>query len=366
MEIYWYWPWPHDRAAGLASAAARPGDRLVVHALDTGSAPHGARSGYTVIDDLPTPSDVRERSPRWVADRMGMLLSRERRRRAMLSSGRFDVAHIHLLNLLTDSWALGQLTPDVPLVSTVHDVRPHHQRLPDSLEERLLARMYRRAGALIVYHDYLRDQLVEHFGVEEDRVRVIPHPIRDFRPGGGGAHGTPTVLFFGTLRRNKGIHVLLRTIEQLRDGDVRFHVAGRGVVELEEQVRDAAARLPNLTADIGYISNAERERLYHDADLVVLPYTAFESQSGVLADAYSFGVPLVVTDVGALGETVRADGTGWAVRPSDARALAEQVVEALGDDAGRQAARERMERLAHERSEAATAAAFRAAYDDVV
>ena len=368
MEIYWYWPWPRDRADGLARATAEPRDRLTVQALDSAlvdevDEPNGS---YTVVADLPAPRSVPERSPRWVLDRSTMLLRRTARRRARIDAGQFDVAHIHLLNLLTDSWSLRTLGRTIPLVSTVHDVRPHHRRLSEDVERRLLARTYRDAGSLIVYHGYLRTELVEHFDVDPARIHVIPHPIRTFTPRPPrSSTETPLVLLFGALRRNKGVDVLLAAAADLRSS-VRFHIAGRGASDVEARVREAARRLPNVTADVRFIPNDERQRLYHAADLVVLPYTSFESQSGVLADAYSFGVPLVVTDVGALGQTVRADGTGWVVPAADPDALTDRLRRVMADEPGRRTASRRMERLAHERSEAATGRAFRAVYEQVL
>ena len=49
----------------------------------------------------------------------------------------------------------------------------------------------------------------------------------------------------------------------------------------------------------------------------------------MLADAYAYRVPLLVTDVGALGETVRHDRTGWVVPPNDADALASTLLDAM-------------------------------------
>jgi glycosyltransferase involved in cell wall biosynthesis len=71
--------------------------------------------------------------------------------------------------------------------------------------------------------------------------------------------------------------------------------------------------------------------LFGQASVVVLPYTAFASQSGVLHDAYAQGRPVIVTDVGALGETVREDGTGLVVPAGDAAALTEAIEQLLSD-----------------------------------
>ena len=67
----------------------------------------------------------------------------------------------------------------------------------------------------------------------------------------------------------------------------------------------------------------------------------------MLFDAYECGVPVVVTDVGAIGPTVRADGSGWVVPPDDAHAFAE-AVSAAHDANARRMARSRTVAAARE------------------
>jgi glycosyltransferase involved in cell wall biosynthesis len=65
-----------------------------------------------------------------------------------------------------------------------------------------------------------------------------------------------------------------------------------------------------------------------EAALVVLPYREIES-SGVLATALGHGRPVVVTDVGSLGDTVREFAAGAVVPPGDAETLAEACSQLL-------------------------------------
>ncbi len=172
------------------------------------------------------------------------------------------------------------------------------------------------------------------------------------------------MLFFGTFRRNKGVDVLLRAIASLRgETDARFHFAGRGFPEVEAEVMAAAALDDRITTEIGYATATRKRELYTDADLVVLPYTSFASQSAVLQDAYAHHVPLIVSDVGALGETVREDRSGWVVTPGDVAGLAKTLLGAIRDDAGRRAAAAEMERVAAERTPARVGATLRAVYE---
>ncbi len=72
------------------------------------------------------------------------------------------------------------------------------------------------------------------------------------------------------------------------------------------------------------------------ADIVLMPSTVPEAFGRVAAEAQAMGTPVIVTDIGAVGETVRAqpefdpcDITGWRVAPDNPDALAQAIVEAL-------------------------------------
>jgi glycosyltransferase involved in cell wall biosynthesis len=93
-----------------------------------------------------------------------------------------------------------------------------------------------------------------------------------------------------------------------------------------------------------FVEDDEVPALFRRADLVVLPHRDAE-QSGVLYTALAFGKAILMSDVGGFGE-VAARGAGRLVPPGDSEALADAIVELLGDAAAR-------ERLAEAAREAA-------------
>jgi len=371
VNIYWYWPFPHRGENALALGLLRPDDHLTVHSLASrfGEQLTGTSVRYDIRRELPEPRPRSRGSVRWLGSRALTYSERAGRRLRAVRGGGFDICHIHSLNYFTDGIALAPLHRHAAVVSSVNDVVPHERRIPHAVENRLLSVLYRQAGHLVVYHERLRTQLHDEFGVGRDRISVVPHPVLSAQPPADGSvtNGAPTVLFFGTFRRNKGIRVLLDAIRRL-DGlaEVRFVFAGRGDADLERAVREAAASDRRIEADIRYIENDERAKLYRRADLVVLPYTAFASQSGVLADAYAYHAPILATDVGAVGDTVRDDGTGWVIDPGDPEALAAGIQRALADDEGRRAARSSAAAAAERQSYPAVAARLRAIYRSVL
>ncbi len=332
MRVAWHWPYLRPEHLPLVDAMADLVDELVVHTIAGRIDPSDYERGTARIDpNVPDVGVHRERSLAWLRSRTSTYVNRVRHRHDRASD--VDLMHVMFVNRFTDWWALERLARRGALVTSVHDAVPHQSRMPESIERLLLRRLYAGAGEIVVHHASVGAQLRSEFGVAAARIHdvdhwVLPaaseHRARPNRP--------PTVLCFGALRRNKGIDVLLDAIAARPEFQARFVFAGRGAPELEARLSAAATSDRRITAEIGYVSETRKDALYRDADLVVLPYTSFASQSGVLHDAYAHGRPVVVTDVGALGSSVRADGTGRVVPANDPSALIDATINLLADE----------------------------------
>jgi glycosyltransferase involved in cell wall biosynthesis len=371
VHIYWYWPFLRREELSLARGVLDAGDELLVHTTPRPSDPITSDiPGCAVVPALEAPSEAREGSPRWLASRGRTYVQRALVRDRTVRHGHFDVVHVVYPNRFTDPFTLGRLARRVPLVMSVHDVVPHHGRLPAPVERDLLRRLYRHPAAIVVAHDSLRRELVAGYGVPDAKVSVVPLQIIEADAPTGPPStpdGRPVVLFFGAFRRNKGLDVLLEAIAMLGpDVEARFVIAGRGARDVEELVARGAAQDPRVTAEVGYATAVRKAELHAGAALLVLPYTTFSSQSMVLADAYAYGVPAIVSDVGALGETVREDRTGWVVEPGDAETLASAIRDALTDDVGRAAAAGAARAVAASRTPELIGRELRAVYDRAI
>ncbi|HZJ26315.1 MAG TPA: glycosyltransferase family 4 protein [Acidimicrobiia bacterium] len=371
MNLYWYWPFLRREELVLAPTVVGSGDHLVVHTTPRCSDPITSPIAECEIrPTLPAVGDHNEGSTAWMISRAATYLKRARARHRVVAREQFDVAHVIYLNPFTDALSLAALARRVPLVCTVHDVVPHQPRVPKPVEDRLLTMQYRRAGTIVTHHAAVRRELIARFPVDPTRVVVIPLPVAavddPLTPRHAPPSGPPTVLFFGAFRRNKGIDVLLEAIAALGpDVPARFVFAGRGFADVERLVVDAARVDPRIEVELGYATAARKHELHRDADLMVLPYTSFASQSAVLQDAYAHRLPLVVTDVGALGETVRDDDTGWVVPPDDVDALGAALLSALADSGARTHAAEAADVAARARTPSIVGAQLRALYESV-
>ena len=144
------------------------------------------------------------------------------------------------------------------------------------------------------------------------------------------------LLFFGYIREYKGLRHLIRALPAIRVARPQAHLFVVGDFwennkeEYEQLIRETGAA-GDITLVDGYLPDDEVEPYFAAADLCVLPYES-ATQSGVIQIAYSFGLPVIATDVGGLPEVVLDGRTGFVVPPKDADALAKAVVRFFEED----------------------------------
>lgn len=361
-NLYWYAPFNNAGEISTATAlAAAPDVELTVQSIARRFGAHlddPSAGRFTLVRDLPAPSG--EETKRSTFDRLRVAVERAVRRHRLVKAGQFDLLHLHTYNPLTDWAAIPLLRRHARVViQSVHNVRPHDSQFPRPIETWLLRIGYRACTAILVAHELLAKSLVDDFAVPAERVFIVPFALSadflDARPP-RAATAPVRYLFFGTLRNNKGVEVLIDALDHLAssgsdvDRDYRVHFAGRGEPQLEKLVGELARRDPHVTAEIGFITSERRSELYRDADCVLLPYTELNAQSGVLHDAYASRLPVIASDVRALGAKVRADGTGWVVAAGDPEALARTVTQVASDPEERKRRGERAAELAEAHS----------------
>ena len=136
------------------------------------------------------------------------------------------------------------------------------------------------------------------------------------------------LLFFGYIRKYKGLNVLIDAMPEILKSlpRVKLLIVGE-FYDDEENYRKQVAEL-KLNDKVIFVSrfvqNEEVEKFYTVSDLVVMPYLS-ATQSGVLNVAYGFEKPVIVTDVGGLTESMEEGKTGIIIKPGDTHSLAEGV-----------------------------------------
>lgn len=144
------------------------------------------------------------------------------------------------------------------------------------------------------------------------------------------------VLFFGLLSPSKGIPELIDAFAKV----VKKYPKGKLVIagypskyvdpqEYKNQVENLELQ-NNIIFDFRYIPNEVIGELMGLATVVVYPYTS-STQSGALQVAYSFGRPVIVTDVGGLPEVVEHGKSGLIVPPHSSNELASAISSFIED-----------------------------------
>lgn len=157
-----------------------------------------------------------------------------------------------------------------------------------------------------------------------------PLPKAEARMSLGLPADEPLLLFFGFVRRYKGLDTLLRALPAMRaalDPPPRLLVLGEfyeGREETQALVRELGLEAAVTIVD-DYVADEKVGRYFSAVDAVVLPYKS-ATQSGIVQIAYQLERPVICTDVGGLAEVVRDGETGFVVPPNDPAALAAAVV----------------------------------------
>jgi glycosyltransferase involved in cell wall biosynthesis len=226
-------------------------------------------------------------------------------------------------------------------VLTAHNINAGKRDGNDSFLNRLTLRVqYRAADQIFVHTEKMKSELLEEFGVSPSAVTVIPFGINNAVPRTaltpvqakqklGISAQDPTMLFFGNIGPYKGLEFLLSAFREvlLTHPRSRLVIAGKARGGCEEYLRkiermiQSDASRGRVLAKIEYIADEDAELYFKAADVLVLPYTEV-SQSGVLFLGYSFGLPVVATNVGSFCDDVIEGETGMLCPAQDPQSLA--------------------------------------------
>ena len=234
---------------------------------------------------------------------------------------------------------------------TAHNVNKARRDGHDSLIIRLSLKVqYRLADHIFVHTRKMKDELLKDFGVSANAATIIPYGINNAVPQSnltpdeakrrlGIDDGEKTLLFFGNMRPSKGLDYMLGAFERLIDEGANFRliVAGqpiKGYKNYWSRVRPVLRRIEergSLILRNEFIPDEDIALYVKAADVLVRPYTDI-FQSGVLFMAYSFGLPVIATDVGSLSEDIIEGRTGFLCKPRDAVDLAGTIEKYFASD----------------------------------
>jgi glycosyltransferase involved in cell wall biosynthesis len=222
--------------------------------------------------------------------------------------------------------------------------RPAGRSLLDRQKYLMNRRVFHAASGLVTWSAWARRSLEQDYGVDPGRVRVIApgaSPIY-FEVGARRlARALPAnpdrpvkLLFVGGDFKRKGGPLLLDCMRGSLAERCELHVVTHEAVPPQRSVQVHRGLAPN---------SPELLRLFAESDVLVLP-TMAECLAITLMEATAAGLPVITTNVAALGEAVRPGESGLLVRPGDVTALRRAIDVLVGDTS----LRERMGRAGRE------------------
>ena len=169
----------------------------------------------------------------------------------------------------------------------------------------------------------IQHPLYSHFGMKKDRSEA--ERKLSLKPG------KKNILFFGLIREYKGLDILLEAFRDL-DDSYQLIIAGEpyGSFDKYQKIIDSLPGKDRIFMDLKYIKDSEVSDYFSAADIAVLPYRS-ATQSGISSVSYHFEVPMIVTNVGGLKETIGDRGTGLVANEGTPEAIRKEIEKYFAD-----------------------------------
>ncbi len=183
-------------------------------------------------------------------------------------------------------------------------------------------KIYHSASMVFSRSTNITNSLIEHYDVPSQKIACVYSGINVIPPNGGldtRQYQNENILFVGGDWRRKGGDDLVRAFEIVLKSfpDARLTVVGSNPI----------IDLPNCQV-VGNTLVDEVSQYYKNASLFCLP-TYQEPFGAVFIEAFSYKLPIVATNIGAIPDFVLDGQNGFLVEPGDVEGLAKALIELI-------------------------------------
>lgn len=227
-------------------------------------------------------------------------------------------------------------------ITTVHDLT--YLRYPETMDWKNLRRIQKdiayslqRSNRILTVSEFSKQELCQLLHVPENKVSVVYNaPVLSSETTNAEQvlqkHGVsgPYILYVGTLEPRKNLVRLIQAFAQLKKTERIPHklvLAGGKGWNSEEIYAQAEKTADVLT--IGYVSNAEKNALYQNAELFAFP-SIYEGFGIPPLEAMSLGCPVVCANAASLPEVV--GDAAELIEPMEVDSIAEGMLRVLADE----------------------------------
>jgi glycosyltransferase involved in cell wall biosynthesis len=246
---------------------------------------------------------------------------------------RVDVLHFHMsergsawrtLILIGTAYVFRK-----PIIVHTHGAEFHlfYETLPQ-LGQKLINWMLQKTSYLIVLSESWQNYYISRCQLNPNRVIVLHNPVEYPAIANKKEEAqTPIkLLFLGKINQRKGIYDLLKSFANFKQNcqiSTQLLIAGSG--EIESAIR--LAEELKIAGDIdflGWINPTQRNQLLSEAHTFILP-SYNEGLPMALLEAMSWGLSIITTPVGGIGEVIKHQETGLLVEPGNITQLTEAI-----------------------------------------
>lgn len=282
----------------------------------------------------------------------------------MIKANQIDIVHVHnTLTMVSPSVFYAAFKCKVPVVQTLHNFRMlcpagsffrnnviceecvqggmkcaiKHKCYRNSkvqtfvsaaiLQIHRMVGTYRRVN-FICLTEFNRNKLLESLDMKKQIVdpnRVYIKPNFSFAEEVVPSRERPEeeyFLFAGRVEALKGIDIAIRAFEKLPDK--KLYIAGNGPMmdEMQNYVKEHG--LTNIKF-LGYLQKDEMSEMFYHAKAVIMTSQCYEAFAMTIAEAYSYGVPVIAGRVGNMDGMVQEGITGMKFVYNSSEDLMEKV-----------------------------------------
>ncbi len=242
---------------------------------------------------------------------------------------KFDLIYAHDWITFQTAVALKEKTGK-PFVAHVHSLdydrgAKKYRSFVFDIEQQAL----RKADAVIAVSKYTASVLIQEYGIDSKKIRVIHNAVTLFKtPAAQKSVPEKIVLFVGRLTAQKGPEIFMDIAEKFssKKNNVRFVVAGDG--DLYKQLVERSAKtLDTKFHFTGHCTKEEVHELYAMADVYCMPSVSEPFGLSAVEAAIS-GVPVLVSDHVGAAEILKG---AFLADPSNPETFVGQLETILGD-----------------------------------
>lgn len=280
-------------------------------------------------------------------------------------TGGFDIIHAHDWLVAWAAAALKRLHK-TPLLATIHATERGrgHGFLGGETSHSINGTEWwltYEAWRVITASQFMADEVKAYFNVPPDKIDIIPNGVdaspfdalegvdlSAFRERWARA-GERIVFYVGRMVQEKGAHLIVEAAPRVlaEIPHTKFILAGTGSMSEHIKRRARELRIADKVVAAGFISDADRNRLFKVADAAVFP-SLYEPFGIVALEAMAAKCPVIVSHVGGLGEVVSHGVNGITIYPDNPDSLAWGILHTLQDPVAAKARAARAFRMVKE------------------